>query len=90
YGSRNLPITVGLGETKIVSISGNKFPSIIMIVIPLIILLSTLFREFITNHIFLKFPAIIIIVIVLVGMFYYQTIGRNKYIEIKENLERPE
>lgn len=90
YGSRNLPITVGKGETKIVSISGNKFPNIVMLVMSLMTLFSILFREFIKDHIFLKSSVIIIMVITLVGMIYYLTIGRNKYIEIKENSERTE
>jgi len=90
FGSRNLPITLGSGETKKISISGNKFPNIIMIVMSLMTLLSILFREFIRNHIFLKSSVIIIMVITIVGWIYYMTIGRNKYIEVKENLERTE
>lgn len=85
YRSRNLPIIIGIDDTKRVSISGNKLPSINMIILSLMILSTILFREFIRNHIFLKFSAIIIIVLALFTMFYYVTIGRSKYIEIKEN-----
>jgi len=90
YGSRNLPIILGNGESKIVSISENKYFGISMIILPLMILSTILFREFIRNHIFLKYSAIIIIVIALVVMTYSMTIGRNKYIEIKEKPERTE
>ena len=90
YGSRNLPMILGNGETKIVSISGNKYSSINMIILSLMILSTILFREFIRNHIFLKYSAILIIVIALVIVTYYLTIGRNKYIEIKENPEQTE
>ncbi len=90
YGSRNLPITVGNGNTKTVSISANKFPGIIMVIMSLMILTSILFREFIRNYIFLKFSVITIMGIALVGMFYYLTTGRNTYIKIMDDSERLE
>jgi hypothetical protein len=89
-GSQNLPITVGDGNTKTVSISANKFPGIIMINMSLMILTSILFREFIRNYIFLKFSVITIMGIALVGMFYYLTTGRNTYIKIMDDSERLE
>ena len=87
YRSRNLPITVSSGETKRVSISGNMFHRIIMLLMSIMTLLIILFKESLkTNYSFLKFPVIIITSFLLLAWLYHLTIGRNRYIVIKEIL----
>ena len=91
YGSQKLPVTVCNGETKIVSISGNKFPRIIMLVMSLMTLLIILFRESLkTNYSFLRIPVLVITSFLILAWLYYLTIGRNEYIGIKEVIGQTE
>lgn len=90
YGSQDFQISVNKDETKNVLITGFKHGSIMTIFICIMILLLILFREFIRNHFFLKLPVFIFSVIAMFVIIYYLTIGRNKFLEIKENLERTE
>jgi len=85
YGSNELKINTDYEETKSLSISGLWPARIMIFFLSFIIVIPILFREFIRNHTFLKYTFIALSVIVLFAIIYYLTIGRNKYLEIKEN-----
>jgi len=89
-GSQNFQISLNKDEIKNVLITGFAHGSILMILMSPVILLPILFREFIKNHLFLNISFTTISIFVLLILTYYLTIGRNKYLEIKENLEQPE
>ena len=89
-GSQNLSINISNGETKTVFISADKLIIIIRRLTGLITLLLIIFREYIKNHFFLKFPLIIIASLLIITSLYYLTIGRKKYLEIKENTKLTE
>ena len=83
-GSQNLSINIINGETKTVLISADKLIIIVRRLTGLITLFLIIFREYIRNHFFLKFPLIIIASFLIIVSLYYVTIGRKKYLEIKE------
>jgi len=85
YGSKELEINTSNEEAKLVSISGLRPAKIMIFFISFIIVIPILFREFIRNHDFLKYTFIVLSIIVLFAIIYYLTIGRNNYLEIKEN-----
>lgn len=85
YGSKKLEINVSNEEAKTVSISGLWPARIMMFFISFIIVVPILFRDFIRSHEFLKYTFIVLSIIVLLAIIYYLTIGRNNYLEIKEN-----
>jgi hypothetical protein len=78
-------------ESKFISISGFKLANIIMgLMSVLTLLLLTFGQQVKTNFPFLKLPVMIIASFFIIASFYYLTIGRNKYIEIKENPNQKE
>ena len=90
-GSQDLPISVSNEEPKFVSISGFKPANIIMGLMSLLTLLILTFgHQLKTDFPFLKLPVMIIASFFIIVSFYYMTIGRNKYIEIKENPKQTE
>ncbi len=90
-GSQDLPISVTNEESKFISISGFKLANIIMILMSLITLLILTFgQQAKTDFPFLKWPVMIIASFLFIASFYYLTIGRNKYLKIKEKPKQTE
>ncbi len=90
-GSPDLPISVNNDESKFVSISGAKQVNIVIELMSLITLLIIIFRQQMRiDFPFLKLPVAIIASCFIIASFYYMTIGRNKYIKIKENPKQTE
>jgi hypothetical protein len=89
-GSENFPITLRNDETKSITISGFKFGGILMIITPFTLIFLILFRDFIKSHFFLKLPALVAAMFVVLTLTYYMTIGRKKYLVIKENVNEKE
>ena len=83
-GSQELKINVSNEETKSLSISGFRPGLFFLFFISFTIVIPILFREFIRFHYFLKYLFLLLSIIGLVAVIYYLTIGRNKYLEIKE------
>ena len=84
-GSPELKINISNEETKTISLSGFKFGRILDILAPVVLISSILFRDFISNHFFLKYLFLLLMVISALTLFYHLTFGRNKYIAIKED-----
>ena len=85
-GSPDLPISVNNDESKFVSISVVKQVNIVFGLMSLITLLIIIFRQQMRiDFPFLKLPVAIISSCFIIASCYYMTIGRNKYIKIKEN-----
>lgn len=90
YGSKELEINVSNDEARSVSISGLLPARIMIFFISFIIATPLLFREFIRNHVILRYTFIALSIAVLFAIIYYLTIGRNNYLEIKEILAKKE
>ena len=90
-GSQDIPISVTNEESKFISISGFKHANIIMGLMSILTLLLLIFGQQIKiDFPFLKWPVIIIVSFLFIASFYNLTIGRNKYIKIKENPKQTE
>ena len=87
-GSQDFPITIRNDETKAITVSGFKHRGVLVIITPFVIIFLILFRDFIKSNSYLKFPIIILASYVVLVLTYYLTIGRKKYLEIKENVEQ--
>ena len=90
-GSHDLPVSFRNEDLKVISISGLKLPNIIVGLMSLLTILMIVFRiQIKTDFPFLKLPIAIIASFFIIASLYYLTLGRNKYIEIKENPKQTE
>jgi len=86
-GSQDFRISVNKDETRNILIKGFPRGSLMMILMTCICFFPLLVSEFIKDHLYLKFSLITFSVAVLLYLGYYLTVGRNRYLEISENLE---